>query len=271
MKRRQKNRHNMARIDFSKWQGTGNDFIMLDNREEEYEDLDTEIIKYLCHRNFGIGADGLIMLGDHPELDFSMRYFNSDGKEAEMCGNGARCIIGFANKLGIIEDETRFMAADGIHEGRVMGNNIYQIRMIDVDGYDKTDEYYFLNTGVPHVVVFKDDVNSVKTTDLGREIRNRPDFSPDGTNVNFVQITDNHLRMRTYERGVEAETLACGTGAVASAIAASIDKGLNQSEFTCQVLGGKLRITFEQAGSKSFRNVLLEGPAHEVFEGAIST
>jgi len=259
----------MANIEFSKWQGAGNDFILIDNRDNQYDDLDMELIKYLCHRNFGIGADGLIMLGVDPESDFSMQYFNADGKEAEMCGNGARCIIGFASQLGIIEDETHFTARDGIHKGQVMGNDVYQIKMIDVKGISKTDDYYFLNTGVPHVVVLTDQISKVKTLELGSMIRNSEEFAPRGTNVNFVQIDKDKIILRTYERGVENETLACGTGAVASAIVASFESGGKQTSFDCMVLGGKLRVSFETYGSDTYKNIILEGPARCVFEGEI--
>jgi len=257
-------------MQFAKWQGAGNDFIIIDNREALYDDLDSELIKYLCHRNFGVGADGLILLGIDSESDFSMKYFNADGKEAEMCGNGARCIIGFADRLGIIEDETQFMASDGIHGGRVLGNDHYEIKMIDVKGYSKSeDDYYFLNTGVPHVVILTKDIKKAKTLELGREIRYSPEFAPDGTNVNFVQLDDNKLKNRTYERGVENETLACGTGVVASAIVASIEGGHKQNEFDCLVLGGKLRVSFELTANNGFKNIILEGPARCVFEGEI--
>ena len=259
----------MTDIKFSKWQGTGNDFIILDNRDNQYDTLPAETIKYLCHRNFGIGADGLIKLEIHPQYDFSMKYYNADGNEAEMCGNGARCIIGFAYELGIIENETQFMASDGIHEGEVVDNNLYQVKMIDVEDFRKSDDYYFLNTGVPHAVIFTDDIIKAKIVETGRKIRNSSEFAPEGTNVNFVQIDNNNIKLRTYERGVENETLSCGTGAVASAIAASLENGQKQTDFNCQVLGGILNVSFEFKGSGAFKNIFLQGPAYQVFEGTL--
>ena len=260
----------MENIRFYKWQGTGNDFIILDNRDNKYDDLRADTIKHLCHRNFGIGADGLMILNNHPVYDFGMQYFNADGIEAEMCGNGARCMIGFAYQLGIIAEETRFMAHDGIHVGRVLGKDNYQIQMIEVEEIKKTDDYYFLNTGVPHVVIFSDDIEKIKVREKGSHIRYSPDFAPDGTNVNFVHLVKDILHMRTYERGVENETLSCGTGAVASAIAAYLETGQKQTSFTCKVPGGELMVKFEHKNSLTFSNILLEGPAQQVFNGNIT-
>ncbi len=259
----------MTDIHFSKWQGTGNDFIILDGRTKQFGNLSEEIIKKLCDRHFGIGADGLMILMNHPDLDFKMMYFNADGIEAEMCGNGARCMIGFAYQLGIIAEKTSFMAYDGIHAGRVLGEDKYQIKMIDVKEFKKADKHYFLNTGVPHLIVFIDDVDKVNMVEEGRMYRHSPEFSPEGTNVNFVQLVGNTIKMRTYERGVENETLSCGTGAVASAIATYLETNKKQTSFTCKVPGGQLKVTFEHLSSGKFCNIFLEGPAKQVFEGIL--
>ncbi len=260
----------MEEIRFYKWQGTGNDFIILDMRDKKIGEPSSAIIKNICDRHFGVGADGLMILNNHPVYDFRMQYFNADGIEAEMCGNGARCMIGFAHQLGIIAEETLFIAHDGIHIGRVLGQDIYQIQMIDVEEIKKTDDYYFLNTGVPHVVLFVDDVAKVNVQEKGSHIRYSPDFAPDGTNVNFVHLANDILYMRTYERGVENETLSCGTGAVASAIAAYLETDQKQTSFICKVPGGELKVKFDHKGSLLFSNILLEGPAQQVFNGNIT-
>lgn len=259
----------MAEIQFSKWQGTGNDFVILDNRDMKIGEPTTDTIKSLCDRRFGIGADGLMILNSDPFYDFSMQYFNADGIEAEMCGNGARCMIGFTHQLGIIGDETKFMARDGVHVGRVLREDYYQIQMIDLKEIRKTPDYYFLNTGVPHVVVFIEDVDKINVPEEGRLIRNNGAFAPAGTNVNFVQMRDKALKIRTYERGVENETLSCGTGAVASAIAACLEHRLEQNSIICQVQGGELKVKFNHTKANEFSNIFLEGPAEYVFEGIV--
>jgi diaminopimelate epimerase len=260
----------MADMKFYKWQGTGNDFVILDNREEKLTEPSSDMIKYLCDRRYGIGADGLMVLNNNPIYDFSMQYFNSDGLEAEMCGNGGRCMIGFAHQLGIIGDDTRFMAFDGLHVGRVLGDDKYLLQMIDLNEFRKTDNYYFLNTGVPHVVKFVNKVDKIDVLKKGRKIRNNKDFEPAGTNVNFVQKFGKGIKIRTYERGVENETLSCGTGAVASAIAAYLEFGLEKKQIKCLVPGGELLVRFERNKSGEFSNISLEGPAKQVYSGEIS-
>lgn len=259
----------MNLIKFNKWHGTGNDFIITDNREKDNTIYSETMIKKLCNRHFGIGADGFMILDEHPEYDFEMKYYNSDGNEAEMCGNGARCMIGFAHQLGIIGNETRFMARDGFHEGSVLGTDRYRIRMIDVKELRITKDYYSLNTGVPHVVIFTSDIEKVNVREEGKLIRYSREFGPGGTNVNFVMLQDNQLFLRTYERGVEDETLSCGTGAVASAIAAYIATAKNKTGWNCLVPGGELFVQFEEKNDASFGNIFLEGPAVKVFEGII--
>lgn len=280
---------------FQKWQATGNDFIIIDNRTGEAEDLSTRQIAGLCHRKFGIGADGLMLLSKHNELDFQMNYFNSDGLEAEMCGNGARSIIAFANQLGIISDQTVFKAIDGPHQGFVLANDLYRIQMIPVNSISWLPELQlpeevaklssqtsmFLNTGVPHLVVFVNDLDAIDVQKIGQELRYSDKFQPSGTNVNFVQNEGNKIHIRTYERGVENETLSCGTGAVASAIAThlkdlsssgknySLESFGKENNSIVAVRGGNLLIKFSQQSKQSFTDIYLEGPAKEVFRGSL--
>ncbi|MFN8206318.1 MAG: diaminopimelate epimerase [Bacteroidales bacterium] len=254
-------------VHFYKYQGTGNDFIILDNRENSLH-LTDETVAKLCHRRFGIGADGLMLLGRDHHYDFSMKYYNSDGREGSMCGNGGRCMVSFANSLGLIGKKTRFMAVDGVHEAEVTAEEYVKLRMSDVDGIRAEQDHYFLNTGSPHAVLFVEDVNSLKIVERGREIRYSNAFQPGGTNVNFVQVLDrNTLYVRTYERGVEDETLSCGTGVTASSLAASLKLNADNSSFNIRTLGGNLVVSFTKLPEGRFNGITLEGPAKRVFEG----
>lgn len=257
-------------IEFFKYQGAGNDFVIIDNRDKSFDGSDTSKVEFLCDRRFGLGADGLMLLENHSKYAFTMRYFNSDGKEASMCGNGGRCIVAFAVHQNIVPKNTifSFMAVDGLHEASY-DNGIVSLKMIDVDQVELTDNYTFLNTGSPHYVQFHPSVDELNIVDLGSKARYAEQFKPDGTNANFVHfMKDNHIKVRTYERGVEDETLACGTGVVASAISAHI-KHPNFNNFEVDVLGGHLRVHFETKDSKHFTNIWLVGPATYVFKGSI--
>ena len=264
------------KILFSKYHGTGNDFILVDNRTS-YLKTYKELVKFLCDRRFGIGADGLILLQNHPDMDFEMIYFNSDGNESSMCGNGGRCITAFAKRLGIIQNNAAFNAIDGPHQAIIVNENEdknapvmnVKLRMKDVSGIEIGDDYIYMDTGSPHYVVKVDDATSVDIVNDARKIRYNERFKTVGTNVNFIQNKIDHLYVRTYERGVEDETLSCGTGVTASAIAASI-WDLNKYENNCSVNtpGGKLSVHFEKEGD-NFKNVWLEGPTAFVFEGII--
>nr|WP_321451802.1 diaminopimelate epimerase [uncultured Carboxylicivirga sp.] len=256
-------------IEFYKYQGTGNDFVIIDNRNNHFDGSNTETVRFLCDRRFGIGGDGLMLLENHSEYDFTMRYFNSDGNEASMCGNGGRCIAAFAVHLNIVPANTtfQFMAVDGLHEAKYE-DGIVSLKMIDVNSIDIKDDYTFLNTGSPHFVQFHDSVDQLDINKLGSEVRYSDTFKPGGTNANFVHfINDNSIKVRTYERGVENETLACGTGVVASAISAHL-KRKNVKEFNVDVLGGKLKVSFEPK-ENGFTNIWLVGPATFVFKGTI--
>lgn len=259
----------MNKLKFFKYQGTGNDFVMIDQREERYltrEDHAT--IEHLCDRRFGIGADGLILLQNREGYDFEMIYFNSDGRESSMCGNGGRCIVAFAEKLGVIEDHARFLAIDGEHEAIIRIDGWVELKMTDVLNVETGTDYFYLNTGSPHYIKFVEDVNKVNVFEQGRAIRYSERFKTEGTNVNFVQPTGTGITVATYERGVEDETLSCGTGVTAAAIAYYLKSNQKNTRIPIQVKGGRLEVRFEPKG-EGFYNVWLCGPAQFVFEGEI--
>jgi len=256
------------RIHFYKYHGTGNDFIIIDNRSLLINHQNTEWIKKLCHRRFGIGADGLMLLKSSAGYDFEMDYYNSDGSGGTMCGNGGRCIAAFAKHLGIIAKSGNFLASDGPHDVYIDENDLVKLKMLSVNKIDQFENYYYLYTGSPHYVSFVDDVDSVDVFGEGKKIRYDEKFKPGGTNVNFASIKDNLLYIRTYERGVEAETYSCGTGSVASAIAYYLAYNLNQTTINLKTLGGNLQVSFDCIDYK-FENVYLKGPAVIVFQGDI--
>jgi diaminopimelate epimerase len=268
----------MNTIHFQKWQGAGNDFIIIDNRQNEVISINPNIINRLCDRHFGIGADGLMLLGQSENYDFEMIFFNSDGYPAEMCGNGGRCIAAMASQTGIFSKETTFLTSDGPHQAEVIRGDLVRLRMKEIDqvelfGIQKpelsaAENAIWLNTGVPHLVVFVSDLEAIDVAGAGRILRNLDRFEPAGTNVNFVKVDGQTLYVRTYERGVEGETLACGTGNVAAAVATEwfFNPGFN--EYDCVALGGQLKVSFNRMGRNQFTDVWLEGPAVKVFEGS---
>lgn len=257
------------KIHFYKYQGTGNDFIMVDNRKLFFPKKDISLIHKLCDRRFGIGADGLILLESSEKQDFSMIYFNADGKEGSMCGNGGRCIVAFAKKLAIIGDETTFEATDGFHYAKIE-TDMVNLQMADIENIEIYDTHTFLNTGSPHHVKFCDAVAQLNVAELGAKIRYGAPYFEEGTNVNFVeQISDNSFKVRTYERGVEDETLACGTGVTAVAIAANKTNRTAEEVIFIEVLGGNLEVSFIK-DLDCYKNVFLKGPAQFVFEGNIT-
>ena len=262
----------MKHVTFYKYQGTGNDFILIDNRLEEFPKENQELIEKLCDRKFGIGADGLILLENDDKEDFKMVYFNADGRESTMCGNGGRCIVSFAHLLKVFTNNTTFNAIDGLHHASITANGIVALQMIDVvkDSIVNDDTFTFLFTGSPHHVVLVDDVEYFDVYNQGKQIRYSDMYAPSGTNVNFVeQLTPNKFKIRTYERGVEDETLSCGTGATAVAIAMNT-LGLTQANtISIEVQGGMVEISFDQ-NEEQFFNVMLTGPAKLVFTGEIA-
>ncbi len=256
-------------LKFYKYQGTGNDFVMIDNRQNFFPKNDTKLIERLCDRRFGIGADGLILLENDNSTDFRMVYYNSDGNESSMCGNGGRCLVAFAKSLNVINNEATFIATDGLHHATIDKTGIVSLQMKDVDEVKIDSEYVFLNTGSPHHVTLVNDLEHYNVKENGAEIRYSDLYGKVGSNVNFVnQISDNHFRLRTYERGVEDETLSCGTGATATAIAMNVIGKTNSNSININVEGGKLKVTFEKS-DKGFEKVFLIGPATFVFEGEI--
>lgn len=256
------------KISFSKYHGAGNDFIILDNRLSTFDRLSTIQIQFLCDRHFGIGADGLMTIQNDPGYDFRMVYYNSNGKEGSMCGNGGRCITRFAQKLGIIEKTARFITIDGEHEASIAGNNI-KLRMTDVSLIENTTDYFHLNTGSPHYVTFVKDVMSMDVITEGRKIRYNDRFKEKGINVNFVEITENNIVVRTYERGVEDETLSCGTGVVASAVVSAYNKPDGNYNANIKTKGGNLSVSFRKINNENYQQILLTGPAEFVFDGEI--
>lgn len=254
----------MSALHFYKYQGTGNDFVILDNRNGEFDRNNNALVKLLCDRKFGVGADGLMLLQSHESYDFEMVYYNADGYEGSMCGNGGRCLVKFAHDLKVIGNKTTFIAVDGEHEATVENGKVH-LKMIPVHEIEHTATFDYMNTGSPHYVEYVANVQQFDVVQAGRSIRYNDRFKAVGTNVNFVQeIGSSQLEVRTYERGVEDETLSCGTGVTACALSASLKGHL--SPVAIQVQGGNLAVSFEKT-EKGFDNIFLIGPAERVFEG----
>lgn len=252
-------------ICFSKYHGTGNDFILIDNRGLKFDNTNTELVQKLCSRRFGIGADGLILLENTPEADFFMRYYNADGNPSSMCGNGGRCIVAFAKHLGIIETTTTFLAPDGLHSAKLTANGV-ALQMKNVSQIEHIGKDFHLDTGSPHYVKIIASHTDWDTLGEGRKIRYNTRFKEEGTNVNFLSFEDGKLYLSTYERGVEDETYSCGTGTVAAAIIAGLFD--NQETHELQTKGGTLKVHYTKKG-EVFQNIILEGSAQLVFEGKL--
>ena len=257
-------------ITFDKYEGTGNDFVMIDNRNDFFPKNDIRLIAQLCDRRFGIGADGLILLENDSNSEFKMVYYNSDGNQSTMCGNGGRCIVAYAKKLNIIKSSATFMAIDGIHLATVSEENSVSLQMKDVNFVKLEPNYSFLDTGSPHHIEMVSEISTIDVKSKGAAIRYGAIYDPAGTNVNFVeQINEDIFSIRTYERGVEDETLSCGTGATAVAIAMNFSGKTNSNNITINVQGGKLEVSFDKNDSH-YSNVSLKGPATFVFQGKIN-
>ena len=254
-------------IEFYKYQGTGNDFIMIDDRNNLFDHNDSALISALCERRMGIGADGLILLRNHDKYDFEMIYFNSDGYISSMCGNGGRCIVSFASLLDIIKNEAIFMAIDGIHKAKIIDGEV-SLNMKNVDVIDNLSDAIYVNTGSPHYVKLTNHLSSLDVNSEGKKIRNLPRFKKEGVNVNFVNC-EKDIFVRTYERGVEAETLSCGTGAVATAIALHYTNYYKEENFHIHTTGGELVVSFEEYRGK-YQNIWLTGGVDIVFVGEFS-
>jgi len=254
------------KIEFYKYQGTGNDFILLDNRTNIY-DLTQKQVAFMCDRHFGIGADGLMLLNLKEGFDFEMKYYNADGAEGSMCGNGGRCMVKFANKMGIRKSKYHFIAEDGEHKADIDMNDLVRLRMKDVNYIEVHSNYFILNTGSPHYVKHIRNLAEMDVKTGGRMIRYSKEFEKEGVNVNFIETMEgDKIYVRTYERGVEDETLSCGTGVTAAAlVSAHNDNGFNRVEVKTH--GGNLSVEFDKTDDNHFENIFLIGPAEFVFKG----
>lgn len=254
------------KINFTKYEGNGNDFIIIDDRKEEFSEDNVLMISKLCDRKFGIGADGLILLRKHKVYDFQMIYFNSDGNESSMCGNGGRCLVSYALQLDIDLKTNSFLAIDGVHKFKVVDNEIY-LKMNDVKDIVVKNGYNFLNTGSPHVVQIVENVDEINVYQQGKKIR-RQFQEMNGVNVNFVSFNNDIIKCRTFERGVENETLSCGTGVVAVALYIFKKKKISDNKIIVSTKGGSLSVSFKNDGN-SFREIWLKGDINKIFDGLI--
>ena len=252
-------------MNFVKYQGTGNDFIMLDNRDNTFT-MESEIPS-LCDRRFGIGSDGLILIQSHPDSDFEMVFYNPDGSTS-FCGNGSRCAVAFASSLGIIDTSCTFRAIDGLHDATIQNSQV-SVKMADCKRPEKVEDGLFIHTGSPHYVLTHDGIMSLDINMLGTQFRHREDlFGAGGTNVNLLEEDKRgSVFVRTFERGVEAETLSCGTGVTAAAICYGLQNKMNQIDVATK--GGHLTVSFSE-NSSTITDIYLSGPADKVFEGSIS-
>lgn len=253
---------------FYKYQGTGNDFVMIDNRLLTFDKNDTKYVRRLCNRRFGIGADGLILLEHHNEHDFRMVYYNADGNESTMCGNGGRCIVAFAKFLGMIQNSTTFEAIDGLHHAKIE-SEIVQLQMQDVPRLEQFESHVFLNTGSPHHVQLQENLAELQVKESGSKIRYGAPYHQSGSNVNFVsKVSDAVFSVRTYERGVEDETLSCGTGVTAVALAMNFIGETTKNHITLNTQGGILEVAFKNK-DEGYTDIWLIGPAVQVFKGEV--
>ena len=255
-------------ITFFKYQGTGNDFIIVDNRSQIIDKNNTKRIAQLCDRRFGIGADGFILLEDDNISDFKMVYYNADGNESSMCGNGGRCTVAFAKFIRIIDNAAKFMAIDGLHSAKIENDTVY-LQMQDVSKVENYEDYLFLDTGSPHHVKLVSNLKTLDVKSTGSKIRYGQPYNEAGSNVNFVeQVSNDSFAVRTYERGVEDETLSCGTGVTAVALAMHTSGKTKSQTLTLKTEGGELKVTFNN-DDNVYNNIWLIGPATQVFKGEL--
>jgi diaminopimelate epimerase len=243
---------------------------MVDDRDESFPLRQQSLITQLCSRRFGIGADGLILIRHHPDLDFRMIYFNADGKEGTLCGNGGRCAVAFAHRLGLCGTNIRFQAIDGEHAAKLLKPDYIRLHMRAVTGICRKEDHCVLDTGSPHYCTFTSRLDELDVNILGKKIRYSESYREDGINVNFIQREGDKLFVRTYERGVEHETFSCGTGVVASAICAALNESTDKTAYRIRTLGGELSVSFLQKGPDTFDDIILEGPATYVFSGTLA-
>ena len=254
-------------IRFSKYQGTGNDFVIIDNRDGSIA-LSNQQIAFFCDRRFGVGADGLIVLGIAAGYDFSMAYYNADGTEGTMCGNGGRCLVQYAHDHGIVKENYLFIAIDGPHEAKIESNGWIHLKMSDVNAVETGENFFVTNTGSPHYVQLVKDIKHFDVFAKGKAIRYNERFKTEGVNVNFIEFHDDHLFVRTYERGVENETYSCGTGVTASAITTHLNK-LGEHSVSIKTIGGDLAVSFNNQGGGHFNDIWLQGPGTFVYSASI--
>jgi diaminopimelate epimerase len=253
---------------FFKYQGTGNDFIIVDNRSQIIDKNNTKRIAQLCDRRFGIGADGFILLENDDVSDFKMVYYNADGNESSMCGNGGRCIVAFAKFLRIIDNVAKFRAIDGLHSAKIENDTVY-LQMQDVSKVETYEDHLFLDTGSPHHVALVSNLKTLDVKSTGSKIRYGQPYNQAGSNVNFVeQVSDDSFAVRTYERGVEDETLSCGTGVTAVALAMHKSGKTKSQAVSLKTEGGELKVTFNN-DDNDYNNIWLIGPATQVFKGEL--
>ncbi|NOY50528.1 MAG: diaminopimelate epimerase [Chlorobi bacterium] len=258
-------------LNFYKYHGNGNDFVMIDNAENRLS-MSADRIAAICHRRFGVGADGLILINSCDSADFGMVYYNSDGNEGSMCGNGGRCAAAFAFANGIAERKMEFLAYDGLHKAIITKGSVsddvfdVSLQMADVRDVEVNKHYLYLNTGSPHYVEFVDHLAEFDVVGMGRKTRYSEKFHPAGTNVNFAELRDSGVFVRTYERGVEDETLSCGTGVTATAIAAFLKTGIKNIDV--HTTGGDFRVDIEKKG-EVFTDIVLHAPVKIVFKGTL--
>lgn len=260
-------------LEFYKYQGAGNDFVIVDDRNKSFDVSNVELINFICDRRFGIGGDGFMLLRPSKEYDFEMVYFNADGNEGSMCGNGGRCIVAFAYHQNIIGKHCKFIAVDGEHEADIIDNDGTEwvsLKMIEVSDIEQNERFSFADTGSPHYVELVENIKDFPVVNKGREVRYNDRFENEGTNVNFVEVkNDGSLQVRTYERGVEDETLACGTGVTAAALTMHKRGVINSCKVEIAAMGGNLRVLFEELAGGKYSNIWLQGPAEFVFKGSI--
>ena len=254
-------------IQFSKYQGTGNDFVIIDNRDGSVS-LSNQQIAFLCDRRFGVGADGLMLLGTAAGYDFKMTYYNADGTEGTMCGNGGRCLVQFAHDNGITKEHYTFIAIDGPHEASIHHNGWVHLKMSDVNSVEVGSDFFVTNTGSPHYIKLVNSIGQYDVFNEGKSIRYNDRFAKEGINVNFLEHQHDHLFVRTYERGVENETYSCGTGVIAAAIISCLHKEGNH-DIQIKTLGGNLAVSFNNQGGGKFNHIWLKGPGTFVYKATI--
>ncbi len=254
----------MLKLHFSKYQGAGNDFILIDNRSGTHQ-LSTDQIQKLCDRNFGIGSDGLILIEESDSANYFVNFYNPDGSQS-FCGNGSRCAFRMAQRIGLVKKEGSFQAIDGLHQAKSISDDV-SISMSDVAGVDAYKDGFVLQTGSPHFVKFAEEIENIDLVKEAHSIRYDAHYKDKGINVNFVLPESDGIKMRTYERGVEAETLACGTGVTAAALVFALSRD-HVEAVKVQTRGGKLSVNFERAG-QGFKKIWLTGPAEHVYDGNI--